>query len=230
MKKQTQLFKKFIPFLSLAAFLPFVVFAQATVSCTDTGLGGIICKIDALFSAILPILIGLGVLYFVWGVVQYVIGDSEEAKKKGRDRMIFGIIGLVVIVGMWGIVHIFVDTLGLGQNAGAPDTTGLVAIPVSSASCTAGNTVQGMLDYFTCIIGKSVIPFIFALAALAFIWGAVKFFIIDSGEEAKRDQGKQFMLWGIIALTVMVSIWGLVHILGVTFGIPNTSFLPQVKP
>lgn len=36
------------------------------------------------------------------------------------------------------------------------------------------------------------------------------------------------MIWGIIALTVMVSVWGLVAILGNTFNI-NTGFIPQVK-
>jgi hypothetical protein len=42
--------------------------------------------------------------------VQFVIADDEEAKTKGRNRMIWGIIGLVVIVGMWGLVKIVKDT------------------------------------------------------------------------------------------------------------------------
>ncbi|MEX2052537.1 MAG: hypothetical protein WD991_02500, partial [Candidatus Paceibacterota bacterium] len=89
--------------------------------------------------------------------------------------------------------------------------------------------LQNVLGYFTCLINSSVIPFIFAVAILMFIWGAVKFFIINSEEEEKRAQGKQFMLWGIIALAVMLSVWGLVEILGGTFGL-NTSALPQVSP
>ena len=60
-----------------------------------------------------------------------------------------------------------------------------------------------------------------------FVWGVVQY-VIKSDEEAKKQKGKQFMLWGLIALTVMVSVWGLVEILGTTFGI-NTSFIPQVK-
>jgi len=36
------------------------------------------------------------------------------------------------------------------------------------------------------------------------------------------------MLWGIIALAVMVSVWGLVKILGDTFNV-NTTVLPKVK-
>jgi len=46
-------------------------------------------------------LLALGVVYFVWGVVTYVIASDEEAKKTGRDRIIYGIIGLAVIIGVW---------------------------------------------------------------------------------------------------------------------------------
>ncbi len=62
-----------------------------------------------------------------------------------------------------------------------------------------------------------------------FLWGALKF-ILNAGEEEKRNQGKQFMLWGIIALAVMISVWGLVNIVTETFDIGDTNFLPQVKP
>ena len=54
---------------------------------------------------------------------------------------------------------------------------------------------------------------------------------IHADEEAKRAQGKQYMIWGIIALAVMLSIWGLVGVLKNTFGINvGQSILPQVKP
>lgn len=84
-----------------------------------------------------------------------------------------------------------------------------------------------LMSYITCIIGKSVIPLIFALAVASFVWGVVQY-VINSDEEAKRAKGRSFMIWGILALTVMVSIWGLVAIFGDTFNI-DTNFVPQVK-
>lgn len=211
---------KILPFLSIACF-PLIASAQGL---TDT-----LTTISGILRAILPILVSLGVIYFVWGVVQYFIGDSEEAKKNGRDRIIYGIIGLAVIVSIWGLVAIVTQTLNLGgAESNAPDVSNLVA-PSGTKSCAMGTNVQGVLSYFTCIIGQSIIPFIFAIAIMMFIWGAVKFFIINADEEAKRAQGKQFMIWGIIALAVMISVWGLVGILGSTFGI-GTSVLPTVRP
>ena len=86
---------------------------------------------------------------------------------------------------------------------------------------------QHLLSYVSCIITKSVIPLIFALALAMFFWGVVQF-VLNSSEEAKKERGKEFMIWGIIALAVMVSVWGLVKILGTTFGIEYA--IPQVKP
>ena len=122
---------KLISLLSGCVLMVVPLFASAQGACTGTGLAGngtiegIICKIGDIFSIIIPVLIVLGVLYFVWGVVQYVISSDEEAKKKGRDRMIFGIIGLVVIVAMWGIVWLVLETFGLGAGATPPPAPSL---------------------------------------------------------------------------------------------------------
>ncbi|MCX6752485.1 MAG: hypothetical protein NTZ87_03230 [Candidatus Nomurabacteria bacterium] len=101
---------------------------------------------------------------------------------------------------------------------------------VTTVGCLAidsNSKFQDVLIYATCIINKSVIPLIFALAVALFVWGVVQY-VINSDEEAKKEKGRQFMIWGIIALAVMVSVWGLVNILGNTFGIEKT--IPQVKP
>lgn len=87
--------------------------------------------------------------------------------------------------------------------------------------------LQHLLTYASCIISKSVIPLIFSLAVAMFVWGVVQY-VIGANEEKERAKGKQFMIWGIIALAVMVSIWGLVRILSNTFSI-DTKFVPQVK-
>ena len=228
--------KKILKFGSVFSFFilfPFSAFAFAPVThpasaCSGVpGLGGIICTIQQLLNSSISVLIALGVVYFVWGIVSYVIGDSEEAKKKGRDRIIYGVIGLAVIVSLWGLVNVVVKTFDLG-GAAAPTLTPLTG---TASTCDLSGTpkIQDFLCYITRIINDSVIPLIFALATVMFIWGAVKFFIINADEEAKREQGKQFMIWSIVALAVMLSVWGLVAILGTTFGV-GAKVLPHVTP
>lgn len=111
----------------LLGLTPLAAFAQVTGKfngCRGVATGtldGIICKIGDLLNLVVPVLIALGIVYFVWGVITYVIGSDEEAKQAGRNRMIFGIIGLVVIVGVWGLVRIVTDTFDI--NVGGENIT-----------------------------------------------------------------------------------------------------------
>jgi uncharacterized membrane protein YidH (DUF202 family) len=88
--------------------------------------------------------------------------------------------------------------------------------------------LQDVICYVVFIINRSVIPLIFAIAIAMFVWGVVQY-VINSDQEEKKAKGKQFMIWGIIALTVMLGVWGLVAIVGGTFGL-KTSVLPQAQP
>src|SRR3989338_1500603 len=45
------------------------------------GIGNIICKVNQILQSIVPLLVALGLVYFLWGVVQYVIGTEAETKK-----------------------------------------------------------------------------------------------------------------------------------------------------
>ncbi len=107
---------KLLPLLSLAVVYPILALADTVLvtdpCAADFGFIHILCRLQILINYVVPVLVALGVLYFVWGVVQYVIGDSEEAKKKGRDHIVAGIIGLAVIISLWGLVYIVVNTFG----------------------------------------------------------------------------------------------------------------------
>lgn len=113
--------KKLIGLSSVAlGFAPFLALAQNARSCDYVQLGtiqSIICKIGNILDTLIPILVVLGVVYFIWGVITYFIGNDEEAKAKGRMRIIYGIIGLVVIVAMWGLVGIVTRTFDLNGSA-----------------------------------------------------------------------------------------------------------------
>ena len=62
----------------------------------------------------------------------------------------------------------------------------------------------------------ALIPLIIGLALLAFMWGLVTY--IWRGDDTKsREEGQQFMLWGIVGLTVMVSFWALIAIMANVF-------------
>lgn len=68
-------------------------------------------------------------------------------------------------------------------------------------------------------ISNYIVPVIFAFAFASFVWGVMSYFFLHGGEEAKREEGKQFVLWGILGMVVLFSVWGFVNILLSTLGI-----------
>lgn len=88
------------------------------------------------------------------------------------------------------------------------------------------DTIGNIIKWAGCTLVKGVIPLLFSLAVVGFIWGIIQYFLNPDNEE-KRKAGKSFMIWGLIALFVMVSVWGLVGVLGETFGLKV--FIPQLS-
>src|SRR3989344_956700 len=82
-------------------------------------------------------------------------------------------------------------------------------------------TIQRLLNLAT--------PIVVALALLYFFWGLANY-ILSAGDTEKREEGRNIMIWGVIALFVMVSVWGLVRVIGDTFGIQEggSIFIPTV--
>ncbi len=62
-------------------------------------------------------------------------------------------------------------------------------------------------------INNVLVPVLFAVAFIVFLWGAFQTFIFGAGSDESKEKGKSLMLWGLIGFFVMVSIWGLVNIL-----------------
>ena len=103
-----KIIKKIIPFGLMAA--PFVAGA-ATVS-------GIISLAQGWVNAILPLLVGIAVLVLIVGIIRYITaGEDEERRGKARGLMIYGIIGLFVMVSMWGLVFFLGSTFSISREA-----------------------------------------------------------------------------------------------------------------
>jgi hypothetical protein len=75
--------------------------------------------------------------------------------------------------------------------------------------------VTGIID----LLNTVVVPVIFALAFLVFAWGVLNYFFFSGSDESKRATGRQFILWGIIGIVVLFSVWGLVALALSTLGL-----------
>lgn len=71
----------------------------------------------------------------------------------------------------------------------------------------------------TQIINGVLVPLVFAIAFIVFIWGIFQYLILGGHDDEVREKGKQLMLFGLIGFFLMVSVWGLVNILVGTFNL-----------
>ena len=64
-------------------------------------------------ASIIPLFYTLAFLLFVIGMVRFFFLGGEEGREKGRQFMLWGIIGFVVMFSVWGIVRLLLATLGV---------------------------------------------------------------------------------------------------------------------
>ena len=79
-------------------------------------------------------------------------------------------------------------------------------------------TFKGYVDGVIGLLNTVVVPVIFALAFLVFVWGVANYFLFHGGDEGKRAEGREFAFWGIIGMAVLFSVWGFVSLLLSTLG------------
>lgn len=98
------------------AILPMIAYA-ATV-------GTVLQNIKDILNTAIPILMILATVVFLWGVITYVTSQGDETKKKtGQSYIIFGLVGLFVMVAIWGLVLALVNTFSVG-GTGVPTGPG----------------------------------------------------------------------------------------------------------
>ena len=87
-----------------------------------------ISNVDRLIiNPLIVFLFGLAVVYFLYGVFQFISNqENEEAKTKGKSHMIWGIIGIVIMMGVFTILNIIMKTFNI---TGIDPKAGTVTLP-----------------------------------------------------------------------------------------------------
>lgn len=91
---------------------------------------------QSLMNLLIRVLVGFAILVIIWGVISFMIAGSkgdEEASKKAKNTILYGILGLFVITTIWGLVAIVRRTLGTG-TPGSADVV-LPCVPGQDQNC-----------------------------------------------------------------------------------------------
>lgn len=86
-------------------------FVEAAVD--TTAFGNLVNPIiNNIVYPIIQLLFGLAIVYFVYGVLQFVFGgEDENARKKGKNTILWGSFGIFIMVSAWGIIYLISNTV-----------------------------------------------------------------------------------------------------------------------
>ena len=105
--------------------------------------------------------------------------------------------------------------------------TALLAPSLAFAGVFIGVSVGRGCDNYICWLGDLVlvtintvlVPVLFAIAFIVFLYGIAKAYIFSYGDPERVKSGHKLLLWGLIAFAIMISVWGLVNVVSDTFGL-----------
>lgn len=61
------------------------------------------------------LLAGTAFVVFIWGVFEFIMHAGDETKRsEGRSAIMWGLVGLVIIFGAYGIINVALGTFNLG--------------------------------------------------------------------------------------------------------------------
>ena len=88
-----------------------VPYASAAVDMTVFG-NTVAPIITNILYPLIELMFGVAVLVFAWGVLQLVLhGADETAREKGKSTILWGSVGLFIMISAWGIVYLVSNTI-----------------------------------------------------------------------------------------------------------------------
>jgi succinate dehydrogenase/fumarate reductase cytochrome b subunit len=94
--------------------------------------------------------------------------------------------------------------------------TPLLLLALLQSSVVHAETFKEIVSGTISPLIDSFVAFAITLAVVAFVFGMVRF-IATAGDDKSRASGKTLMVWGLVALLIILSVWGVVEVVYNTF-------------
>ncbi len=109
-----------------------------------------------------------------------------------------------------------VNVINYSSDSAQTGTSQVGASDLKECSAIKFKSILDILVWIKCIIVVAIIPLLFALATLFFMWGVFKY--IQTSDSTKRKEAQKTIFAGLVGLFVMTSLWGIINIIGTTLG------------
>lgn len=65
---------------------------------------------------IIKVLFALAIVYFLYGVAKFLMNqEDEESRTSGKKHMLWGIVGIFIMMAVWGIMNLVIATLNISD-------------------------------------------------------------------------------------------------------------------
>ena len=102
--------------------------------------------------------------------------------------------------------------------------TFLVPVAVFAQATTPGSQATGsqFINFANNLLKTAniIVTLLFVVALLVFAYGIIRF-LFAAGDPAQVSQSKGYILWGVIGMAVLASLFGLIVFLRTVFGVSN---------
>jgi len=72
---------------------------------------------DLILFPLIALMSGIAFLYFIYGGAVYILNaNNDSAREEGKKHIMYGIIGLVVMISAYAILTLATNTFGLGEQ------------------------------------------------------------------------------------------------------------------
>ena len=104
-----------VSMMSIALLLPEITLAATCGTVTD--LEGALSVPLCFMNTLIPILFGVEIIFFFYGMVRYLIAAGSDVERQtGRKFALWGIIAIAVTFGVWGLVMFLRNTVGISSK------------------------------------------------------------------------------------------------------------------
>jgi succinate dehydrogenase/fumarate reductase cytochrome b subunit len=91
------------------------LFSTKIAYAASTTLNGFVANVDnTIINPLILLLFALAVVYFLYGILEFLMNqENEEKKTAGKSHMLWGIIGIVIMLGVWSILGMILSTFNI---------------------------------------------------------------------------------------------------------------------
>jgi hypothetical protein len=112
--------------------VPAVAFAQiSTLNNTISQTGSLVTTANTVLNYVIGLLITVAIIVFIYNVIKFVISKSGDDQKAAKSYMLYSVIAIAVILGIFGLANFLLNTFGIGS--GSLDQSKIPGVPTAPA-------------------------------------------------------------------------------------------------